>query len=122
MGWGRAGLKDGVMAPASHDFVLLNPCPAPHVEENFLTPSSPSGALRNPAPPCKTLLFINLPTTITIVFNKTYFVNKNILKITNKFIPSNQINFWQKLNNIIKEFNKTISQQEQKSHNTKSII
>ena len=60
-----------------------------------------------------------MPTTITILFNKTYFVNKNILEITNKFIPLNQTNFFQKLNNIIKVFNKTISQQKQKSHNTK---
>ena len=46
-----------------------------------------------PAPSRKTLLLVNLPTTITIVFNKTCFVNKNILEITNKFIPSNQTNF-----------------------------
>ena len=32
---------------------------------------------------------------------------------------SNQTNFWQKLTNIIKVFNKTISQQNKKSHNTK---
>ena len=91
--WGGAGLKDGVFAPAPYDFVLLHPCPTPHDEENFLTPSLPFGAPRNPAPLRKTLLLINLPTTITIVFNKIYFVNKNILKITNKFIPSNEINF-----------------------------
>ena len=45
-----------------------------------------------------------------------------MLEITNEFIPSNQTNFQQKLNNIIKVFNKTISQQKQKFHNTKSII
>ena len=37
-------------------------------------------------PPPKTLLLVNLPTIITIFFNKTCFVNKNILEITNKFI------------------------------------
>ena len=45
-----------------------------------------------------------------------------MLEITNEFIPSNQTNFWQKLNNIIKVFNKTISQQKQKSHIIKSMI
>ena len=74
-----------------------------------------------PVPSCKTLL-VNLPSTIAIVFNKTYFVNKSILEIKNKFIKSNQTNFQQKLNNIIKVFNKTISQQKQKSHNTKPMI
>ena len=93
--------------------------PRPAWRRKFSCPIPPLGALRRPAPPRKTLLLVNLPTTITIVFNKTYFVNKNILEITNKFIPSNQTNFWQKLNNIIKVFNKTISQQKQKSHNTK---
>ena len=42
-----------------------------------------------PHPTCKTLLLINLATTIAIVFNKTCFINKNILEIKNKFIPSN---------------------------------
>ena len=67
----------------------LHPCPAPHDGENFLVPSPPLEAPRNPAPSRRTLLLVNLPTTITIVFNKTCFVNKNILKITNKFILSN---------------------------------
>ena len=37
------------------------PRPTPHDRENFPTPSLPLGALRSPAPPCKTLLFVNLP-------------------------------------------------------------
>ena len=82
-------------------------CPTLHDGENFLTSSLLLGTSQSPAPPCKTLLNVNLPTTITIVFNKTYNINKNILKITNKFLSSNQTNFWQKLNNIIKMFNKT---------------
>ena len=61
MGRGGAGLKDGVFAPA----------PAPHDKENFSTPSPPLGAPQILAPPCKTLLFVNLPSTITIFFNKT---------------------------------------------------
>ena len=67
--------------------------PSPHDGENFLTSSPPLGAPQSPASLRKTLLFVNLSTTITIVFNKIYFVNKDILEITNKFISSNQINF-----------------------------
>ena len=121
--WGGAGLKDGVLTSIPHGFILLHPCPTPHDGENFPAPSSPLGALQSPAPPHKTLLLVNFPTTIAIIFNKTCFVNKNILEINNKFIPSNQTNFQQKLNSIIKVFNKTISQQKKKkSHNTKSMI
>ena len=123
MAMGRGKSKGWGLCPRPTWF-RCTPSPrlAPHDGENFPAPSSPLGAPQNPAPPCKTLLLVNLPTTIVIVFNKTCFVNKNILKINNKFIPSNQTNFWQKLNNIIKVFNKTISQQKQKSHNTKSMI
>ena len=85
----------------------LRPCPTLHDGENFLTSSLLLGTSQSPAPPYKTLLHVILPTTIIIVFNKTYNINKNILKITNKFLSSNQTNFWQKLNNIIKMFNKT---------------
>ena len=93
IGRGGAGLKDGVFALALHDFVLPHPRPTSHDGENFLALSLPLEPLQNPALPRKTLLLVNLPTTITIVFNKTCFVNKNILKITNNFIPSNQTNF-----------------------------
>jgi len=116
------GPKARIFAPISHDFVLLHSRPAQY-DGNFFFTSSPSlGALQSPISSCKTLLFVNLPTTIIIVFNKTYFINKNILEIINKFISSNQTNFKQKLNNIIKVFNKAISQQKQKSYNTKSMI
>ena len=91
IGWGRS--KGWGLRPAPHYFVLLHPLPAPHDGKIFLTLSLPLGALQSPTPPCKTLLFVNLPTTIIIVFNKTYFVNKNIFEITNKFIPLNQTNF-----------------------------
>ena len=46
-----------------------------------------------PLEPHKTLILVNFSTTITVVFNKTYFVNKNILEIAKKFILSNQTNF-----------------------------
>ena len=107
--------------PPSH-IIFSYPILVLYYRENFLTPSSPLGVLQSPVPPRKTLLLVNLSTTIKIVFNKTNFINKNIFEITNKFIPSNQTNFQQKLNNIIKVFNNTISQQKQKSHNTNSMI
>ena len=71
----------------------LRPYPTLHDGENFLTSSLLLGTSQSSAPPCKTLLHVNLPTTITIVFNKTYNVNKNILEITNTFLLSNQTNF-----------------------------
>ena len=71
------GPKDGIFTLASHGFFLSHPHP--------LGPRE--------TPPRKTLLLVNLPTIITIVFNKTYFVSKNILEIKNKFILSNQTNF-----------------------------
>ena len=106
----RVCLKDGAFVSSPYD------------EKNFLIPSLSLGASQSLVLFRKTLLLVNLPTTITIIFNKTCFFNKNKIEITNKFIPSNQTNFQQKLNNIIKVFNKTILQQKQKSHNTKSII
>ena len=81
IGRSGAGPKDGAFATAPHD------------GGNSLAPSPPPGALRNPTSLYKTLLLVNLPITITIIFNKTYFINKNILEITNKFISSNQTNF-----------------------------
>ena len=45
------------------------------------------------APPGKTLFLLIFPTTSTIFFNETYFIDKNIFEITTKFIQSNQINF-----------------------------
>ena len=74
--------------------ILTPPRPAPHNGENFLTPSLPLRALRSLAPPLKPYFFLLIcPTVSTIFFNETNFINKNILKITTKFIPSNQINF-----------------------------
>ena len=78
--WGGMGLKNGVFAPTLYGFVLSHPYPTPSY---------------------KTLFLVNLPTTITIVFNKTYFITKNIFEITNKFIPSNQSNYQKKLNKIL---------------------
>ena len=41
----------------------------------------------------KLYFLLIFPITSTIFFKETYFINKNILEITTKFIPSNQINF-----------------------------
>ena len=78
--------------------VLSYPIPTQHDGENFLTPSLPLGAPQSPTPPRKTLLFVNLSYNQYNFFNETYFINKNILKIIIKFIPSNQINFQKKKN------------------------
>ena len=92
--------------------ISILPCPALHNGKIFLTAFLPLRAPKSPTPTLKTFLLVNLPTTITIFYSKTFFINKNILEITNKFILSNQTNFYQKLNNIIQVFNKTISQQQ----------
>ena len=77
MTMGRGGSKWWGFTPALHGFVL------PH----------PLGSRKPPTLFRKTLFLVNLTTAITIVFNKTCIVNKNILEITNKFISSYQTNF-----------------------------
>ena len=120
--WGRAGPKDVVFAPAPYGFVLPHPHPASHDGKNLLCHPRPLG-LSKPLPhPIKLYFLLISHNYYNCFFKKNLFVNKNILKITNKFIPSNKTNFQQKLNNIMKVFNKTISQQKHKSHNTKSMI
>ena len=59
------------------------PRPTSHDGKYFLTPSLLLEASRSPAPPCKTLLFVSLPYNQYNFFNETYFINKNILEITN---------------------------------------
>ena len=80
--------------------------------ENFVTPSPPLGPHEALTYFVKLYFLLIFLTTITIFFNKTYFINKNIFEITTKFISSNQTKFLKKLNNIIQVFNKTISQQK----------
>ena len=121
-GRGGTGLKDGVFALnptlALHCFILLHFCPISHDGKNFLASLSPMGPCKAPPHLVKLYFLFIFPITITIFFNKTCFINKIILKIITKFIPLNQTNFQQKLNNIIQVFNKTTSQQKQKSHST----
>ena len=86
---GQAGGRMGSHIILSYFILTL----IPHDEKNFLTSSLSLWALRRDALFRKTLLLVDLLTTITIFFNKTCFINKNILEITNKFIPLNQTNF-----------------------------
>ena len=90
MAIGRGNSEGWGLRPRPTWFCLT---PFSHDGKNFLTPSLSLRALQSPAPLRKTLFLINLSITITIVFNKIYFVSKNILEITTKFIPSNQTNF-----------------------------
>ena len=92
--WGGAGPKDGIFVPAPHGFFLPHPRPAPHDGENFLPHPRPLRPREAPPYIVKLYFLLIFPTTITIFSNKmTYFNNKNILKIINKFILSNQTNF-----------------------------
>ena len=90
-GNGRGGSEGWGLHLRPAWFCLISSRLASHDKENFLAPFPPLRALWSLAPPCKTLA--HLPITITIVFNKTCFVNKYILEITNNFISSNQTNF-----------------------------
>ena len=65
----------------------------PYLAWLCLISSLPLRVLRRLVTTRKTLLLVNLLKTIIIVINKICFANKNILEITNKFIPSNQIIF-----------------------------
>ena len=67
----------------------LRPRTASHDGENFLASSPTLRALRSLAPPRKILFFVNLPHNLYNFLNETYFINKNILEITIKFIPEN---------------------------------
>ena len=106
-GWRWGGVRWGFKMGSSFLSRMVFSCsiiassrPILHDGKNFPTPSPPLGALRSPTSLRKTLLFVNLPYNYYNFSNETYFINKNILEITTKFIPSNQINFQKKLNNI----------------------
>ena len=92
-GKGRGGSEGWGLHPRPAWFCLISSRLASQDKENFLALFLFLGALRSLAPPRKTLLLVNLPITITIVFNKNCFINKYILEITNNFISSNQTNF-----------------------------
>ena len=93
MAMGQGGAEGWGLCPRLAWFCLAPSSPASYDGKNFLTPSLPLGAPWSPAPPRKILLFVNLPYIEYNFFNETYFIDKNILEITTKFIQSNQINF-----------------------------
>ena len=78
--------------------ILASPCPAwwEKLPYPITTPQSPGKA---PPHSVKFYFVLICPTIITTLFNKTCIININIFEITTKFIPSNQTNFKQKLNN-----------------------
>ena len=81
---GGVGSKDGVFTPARMAWQTTFPHPCPL---GFVRPHSPS----------KTLLCVNLPHLaphqLQFFISKICFININILKITIKFITSNQTIF-----------------------------
>ena len=116
-------VRDGSEAGQDRRMRYLSPpsmvlfCPIPTLPymtgKIFLPHSRPLGPREALPPPHKTLLFVNFPYNQYNFFNETYFINKNILEITTKFITSNQINFQKKLNNISKH----LTRQSQNNNN-----
>ena len=84
----------------------------------------PLGPHKVPPPPHPIKLYFLLicPQLLQLLLIKPVSLIKIYLTLQINLSHQNQNNFQQNLNNIIKVFNKTISQQKQKSHNTKSII
>ena len=70
-------------------------CPHPYrmTRKIFLPHPRPLRPYEVPPLPEKLYLLLICPQLLHFFFNKTYFINKNILEITNKFISSNQTNF-----------------------------
>ena len=70
----------------------ISAAPPHKMEKIFLPHPYPKGPCK--APPHLVKLCMSICSTTIIYFsNKTYFINKNILEITTKFIISNQTNF-----------------------------
>ena len=74
-------LEEWGLCPVLHGFILPHPQLAPHDRENFIISSLSLRAPRSPTPPRKTLLLVNLLTTITIFFIKTFLLVKIYLKL-----------------------------------------
>ena len=89
----RRGRRMGSSSPPR--MVLSCPIPTPPrmMGKTFPPHPHPLGPRKAPPHPVKLYFLIICPTTSTIFFNETYFIDKNILEITTEFIPSNQINF-----------------------------
>ena len=89
----RWGWRMGSSSPPR--MVLSCPISAsPRMTRKTFSPHPcPLGPREAPPYPVKLYFLLICPTTNTIFFNETYFINKNILTITTKFISLNQINF-----------------------------
>ena len=97
MAIGRGGAEGWVFVLASHGFVLPHPRSAHMMGKTFSPHLRPLGPCEAPPHLIKLYFLLICSTTSTIFFfNETYFINKNILEITTKFIQSNQINLYKK--------------------------
>ena len=72
----------------------LRPAPPCMTGKTFSPHPRPLGPREVLPHPVKLYFLLICPTTSTIFFfNEIYFINKNILEIKTKFIPSNRVNF-----------------------------
>ena len=93
---GNGAGRDWRMGSSSPPYMVLSyPVPIPpRMTGNTFSPyPRPVGPYEAPLHPVKLYFLLICPTTSTIFFNETYFINKNTLEITTKIISSNQINF-----------------------------
>ena len=81
MGWGGAEQAQRMGSSPRSRIVLSYSMPVLHDGEIFFAPSLPLGALRNPAPPRKTLLLVDLSVTITFFLIKLILLIKIYLKL-----------------------------------------
>ena len=82
-------------SPSPH-MVLSYPIPAPPRMMGKIFLPNPRPLRPREAPPHSVKLYFLLICLLLLqifFYYKTYFISKNILEITNKFIPSNQTNF-----------------------------
>ena len=115
VGWDQ---RMGCSSPPYMVLSCLIPAPLHMTKKTFSTHPRPLEPHEAPPHLIKFYFLLIFPTTSTNFFYETYFINTNILEITTKFIPSNQINFLKKLNNISKCLTRQSQQQQpkKKSH------
>ena len=89
----RRGQRMGYSSPPRMVLSCFIPVPARMTRKTFSPHPCLLGPSEAPLHLVKLYFLLICPTTSTIFFNETYFIYKNILEITTKFIPLNQINF-----------------------------
>ena len=92
------------------------------IEKILLPHPRPLWPYEGPPHPIKLYFLLICPQFLQLFLIKTILLIKIYLKLQINLSYQIKLIFSKKLNNIIKVFNKTISQQKQKSHNTKSVI